>query len=263
MKRIAILVIAATNQPIYIHYIKSHWTQLIQYSKSLSNVDIFLLFEQETDLSEFNDLSENIIRDETINLNQLVEPKHQTINIPGILSKTIYAYELLQNQYDVFFRTNLSSYIRLSDFDHYVQNKEPLYYSGSVAWSDALRDNLLHHGMIGPDKSIKSLSELDRYEGNTFISGSGFFLNSDEVKDLVKKKHEIRYDITDDVSIGLMFQEHEVLSGFSHIFSSSQTAPEIIDITQRSTCCHFRLEHFPVDKAKAVWEKLRCSNILI
>jgi hypothetical protein len=33
MKRIAILVIAATTQPVYVHYISTYWTELIRHVK--------------------------------------------------------------------------------------------------------------------------------------------------------------------------------------------------------------------------------------
>ncbi len=262
MKKVAILVIAATNQPVYIHYIQTYWTELIKYTGAeKSNIDVFLLFEHETDLSEFEHLEKNIIQDRDIDFNLLCDPEYQTLIIPGILSKTIYALEQLQGEYDVFFRTNLSSVINIPAFEGFVQNRADICYSGASVWVDALRQDLLHHNRIGADKSIKSLSELDHYQGNTFISGSGYFLNAKEAKNLVKRKWNIRYDIVDDVSVGLMLSRHEVLPGFSLIVSPDKSVEESISTIRLSNASHVRLQHLPLDYAQTLWKELKSSDI--
>jgi len=262
MKRIAILVIAATNQPVYIHYIKTYWCELVKHTNAEKpNIDVFLLFEHGTDLSEFEHLKENIIQDQDVDFGLLCDPEYQTQIIPGILSKTIYALEQLQGEYDVFFRTNLSSVINLPSFEKFVQNKADICYSGAFVWVNALRQDLLHHNRIGNDKSIKSLSELNHYQGNTFISGSSYFLSAAEAKSLVKRKEEVRYDIVDDVSVGLMFSRHEVLPGFSLIVSPGSTVTDNISTIRQSNASHIRLEHFPLDRAQALWKELKISDI--
>ena len=46
MKRIAILVIAATNQPVYRHYIASYWTELIRHvAANVPHIDVYMLTE--------------------------------------------------------------------------------------------------------------------------------------------------------------------------------------------------------------------------
>jgi len=262
MKKIAILVIAATNQPVYIHYIQTYWSELIRNTNAeKSNIDVFLLFEYGTNLREFEHLEENIIQDQNIDFSLLCDPEYQTLIIPGILSKTIYALEQLQDEYDVFFRTNLSSVIKIPAFQNFVQNKADICYSGAFVWVDALRQDLLHHNRIGADKSIKSMSELDKYQGNTFISGSNYFLNAKEAKSLVKRKRDIRYDIVDDVSVGLMLSRHEVLPGFSLIVSPDKSVEDSINTIRQSNVCHIRLERFPLDCAQALWKELKISDI--
>lgn len=156
------LVIAATKQPVYVHYIKTYWTELIRHTRATKpHIDVFLLFENDRDLAEFSHLKDNIIQDQHSDPCALCSPEFHTVRIPGILSKTIYAFELLQDKYDVFFRTNLSSLIRVPYFDQFVQEKSHICYSGSGVWQDALRADLEYHNKIGPDKSIKSLDELD------------------------------------------------------------------------------------------------------
>lgn len=258
MRRIAILVIAATNQPVYLHYIKNYWAELIAYTNlDKSHIDVFLLFENAIDINDFSELEDNIIQDPKSDLTTLCKKEHRTMGVPGILSKTIYALELLRGKYDVYFRTNLSSVIKLTAFDLFVQAKDSIYYSGSSVWTDSLRQDLLIHERIGPDKSIKSLSDLDEFEGNTFISGSGYFLNSSEAESLVERKNRIRYDIVDDVSVGLMFSKHEHIPGFTLTISPSIAVDDMIALIHESNACHIRLENFPLETAVALWNKLR------
>ena len=257
MRKIAILVIAAVNQPLYVHYIKTYWTELIRYANaSLPHVDVYLLLEKRTPMDAFKDIMDNVIQDHDSDLNRLCDAKFHNQVIPGILSKTIYALELLQDQYDVFFRTNLSSLIQISKFDRYVQSLDSICYSGAWVWVDGLRQDLVYHNKIGPDKSIKTLAELDGFEGNTFISGAGYFLSSEEARDLVRRKEMIRYDIIDDVSVGLMLGRHEVLRGFSAIIKPDLSADEIMEVLRKSPACHFRLQHFPLSLAEELWNRL-------
>ena len=262
MKRIAILVIAATNQPVYVHYLKTYWAELIRHTnREKPNIDVFLLFEHGTDLSEFKHLDSNIIQDQEVNQSLLCKPEFQTMIIPGILSKTVYALQRLQGEYDAFFRTNLSSVINIPVFEKFVQNKTNLCYSGAFVWVNALRQDLIHHKKIGADKSINALSDLDKYQGNTFISGSGYFLSAEEAKSLVTRKQEIRYDIVDDVSVGLMFSRHEVLPGFSLIITPEHSVLDAISMIEQSDSGHIRLQHLPLDHAQAIWAELKKSDI--
>lgn len=261
MKRIAILVIADTSLPVYIHYIESYWTELIHHTRNIPHIDVFLLFEDETDLSGLSHLRENVIQDICRQPEMRLSAESRRSGIPGILRKTIYAFELLQDRYDVYFRTNLSSVIRLPLFDHFVQAKSRFCYSGCGVWKDALRDALVEQNRIGPDKSIRSLTELEEYPGNTFISGSGFFLNAEEVRSLVQRKHRIRYDIIDDVAIGLMMVEHQWLPGFSVTVSPQESVNEIKKRIRHSDAAHVRLVHFPVEKARRLWEHMKYGQL--
>ncbi len=258
MKRIAILAIAATTQPVYVHYINHYWSDLIAYTNAHTpHLRVYLLFEHHVDLRAYKHLRDNIIQDDTVDLDRLCDPAFHTPQIPGMLSKTIHAFERLQDQYDVFFRTNLGSLIRLPQFDEFVQTTAPIIYSGTAVWADALRQDLQAHNRIGPDKSIKSLSELDEYEGNTFISGAAYFLNATEVQTLVRNKHRLRYDIVDDVAIGLMLPAHQLLPDFSLTVSPHLSIPEICHRIRHTSASHVRLEHFPLAHAESLWTHLR------
>ena len=159
-------------------------------------------------------------------------------------------FELLQGQYDVFFRTNLSSIIQLSAFDNFVQSKDDLCYSGAMVWKDLLRKDLIARHRVGPEKSIKTIEELDNYPGNTFFSGCGYFLNAAEVAQLINQKSSIRYDIIDDVSMGLMFSEYEILRKFTMVLTPETPIEEMFMKIRKSYFPHIRLQHFPVDLAE-------------
>lgn len=264
MKRTAILVIAAQNHPVYVHYLHTYWTELINFTnKHTPNIDVFLLFQKNEDLTSLPAPRQNIIIDENTDFNGFFEENKGHLAIPGILSKTIYAFEALQHEYDVFFRTNLSSMIHLPNFEHFIQTKARIIYSGSATWDDALRRDLVIKGKIGPDKRIKMIEELDSYPGNTFISGAAFFINKMEVQDLISVKHKIRYDLVDDVSIGLMMREHEYLPRFSIKISKQEPLDAMLAKIAKQDYCHIRLEHFPVETAGQLWGKLSNHQFLI
>ena len=257
MKRTAILVIAATNSPLYVHYIETYWAQLIRHTNINSpNIDIYLLFEDSNDALGFEYLSDNIIIDENTELNGFFQSKNTHVYIPGILSKTVYAYELLQGEYDVFFRTNLSSMIHLKNFECFIESKNHIIYSGGSVWADALRANLVANGRVGKDQKLKSLAELDSYKGDTFVSGSGYFLSAPEVKQLIAGKKDIRYDLHDDVAIGLMMENYEYLAGFTLTLQPDEDITKMLAKLKSKNYCHVRLEHFPVDKARRLWGEL-------
>lgn len=257
MKRIAILTIAALSTPVYRHYVTTYWTELIRQARQRwPNIDIYLLFEHATALEGLDDIAENVIVDRCVDLSELCAVGYHTPVIPGVLSKTLYALELLEGRYDVFFRTNLSSLIKLSALNDFVQSSEDLCYSGGWVWTDCLRQALVSQGRIGFGKSIKWLTELDAYPGNTFVSGSGYFLNAQEARSLSLRKQLLRYDIVDDVAVGLMFTRHRWLPGFSQLIRPESSAEAMLRRIRATQACHIRLQHFPLALAQSLWQLL-------
>lgn len=257
MKRIAILTIAALSTPVYRHYVTTYWTELIRHTRQhWPNIDVYLLFEHATALEGLDDVADHVIVDRCVDLSQLCPVRYHTPIIPGILSKTVDALALLDGRYDVFFRTNLSSLIKLSALNDFVQSSEHLCYSGGWVWTDSLRQALVSQGRIGYDKSIKWLTELDDYPGNTFVSGSGYFLNAQEASSLVQRKHLLRYDIVDDVSVGLMFTRHRWLPGFSQLIRPEPSTEAIARAIRATKACHVRLQHFPLEQTQLLWQFL-------
>jgi hypothetical protein len=162
---------------------------------------------------------------------------------------------MLKNEFDLFFRTNLSSMIHLDAFTQYAE-RTPIIYSGGFCWENGLRDDLIRHNKIGPDKSITALEELDSYPGNTFVSGCGYFLNQDEVRSIVASKTNIRYDIIDDVAVGLMLSQHRRLDQFVLTILDSDSREAIIEKLDRHFT-HVRLERLSVYQAEIIFHLIR------
>lgn len=262
MRRTAILVIAALNQPVYRHYIATYWTEMIRYTNAMTpDVDVFLLIQHDTPIEPFTHLGDNVIVDAETDLDRLMNPHHRRPGVPGITSKTIHALDVLAGEYDVFFRTNLSSLIRVGAFAEFVQSADDICYSGAWTWDDALRSDLVAQGWVGPGRIVEDLDELDDYPGNTFISGSGFFLSADEAASLVARREEVRYDITDDVTIGLMFDHYRGLPGLSTVVEPRLTVDEKMDRIRSASGFHIRLQHFPVEKAEELWRALEVEPL--
>lgn len=238
-----ILVIASTNTPLYIHYIKTYWTTLIDYTNyKKPDIDVFLLFNGDTDEKYYKHIRNNVIID-----------TNKTTRSPGILQKTIYAFEKIQHKYDVFFRTNLSGIINIDSLEKYITNNKVIY-SGGIIWHNALRENIKEYNLID------DITELDSYPGNTFISGSGFLLNRDEVRNLIKQKNKIRFDIIDDVSIGLMMLKYQDIPNFTEIIVSGTSLKDKIKQINKNRI-HTRLQWFTLEEARELWNSLTMYQI--
>lgn len=257
MKRIAILAIAALAQPVHRHYIATYWTELIRHTNAhLPHVDVYLLNEHGRPKQAFAHIADNVIDDPRSDLDELVSPRFQTHHVPGILSKTIHALDVLAGRYDVYFRTNLSSMIKLAVFDRLVQSSDDLCYSGGPVWTDALRADLLARDRVGPGRSVRDMSELDEYPGNTFVSGSGYLLNAAEAEHLVGHRDRLRYDLPDDVAVGLMLDRALVIRGFTTTIKPELTIAEMLERMAETSAAHIRLQHLPVERAQALWRFL-------
>ena len=261
MRSLAVLVIAALNQPVYRHYLEQYWNTAVRYCESIDNIDIFLLFESDAALGGVKVPDHAVLVDTQTDYEALCPGRFQIPGVPGILSKTISALEQLGGKYDVFFRTNLSSVLKLNSINRFVQDWSDPGYAGAFVWTDALRQDLMHFDRIGVGKSIASLAELDRYPGNTFISGSGYFLNAVEAGSLVARRDEIRFDIADDVSVGLMFSRHQLLPHFTLTLRPCSLPHDPVRVIEQHPGSHVRLEHLPLPIAEELWGTLEQHEV--
>lgn len=81
-KRIDILVIAATNQPVYRHSIASHWTELIRHvAANVLHIDVYLLTEHRRTGSLFAHIVDAVIEDPNADVNQQFH-EHAELRFP-------------------------------------------------------------------------------------------------------------------------------------------------------------------------------------
>jgi len=261
VKRVAILVISALNQPVYRHYVASYWTELIRHTDAhVSHIDVFLLKERRQPSEPYQHVADHVIEDPRTNFDDLLDQRHQSAGVPSVLSKTLHALDVLAGQYDVFFRTNLSSMVKLGAFDQHVQSTDDIGYSGAWVWADALRADLIRHRRVGPDRAVRSLDDLTDYPGNTFVSGAGFFLNSGEAQSLLEQRNTAPWSFPDDVAIGLMLERGVMIPGFAQLVQPDRRIADTLQQIETTTSAHIRLNYFPVERAQALWRFLERSR---
>jgi len=249
-KKICILIIASIDKELYKHYILTHWKDLLNNNYSIS---IYFLLDNDKETIDFfktHNLINYCIINAIDNCNSVSPYIHGTL-----LTKTISAFDKLVDKYDVYLRTNLSSFLKLDQLFEYVQNNN-ISYSGIWCWENALRSDLLFHDKVGINKSIKTLDELDKYPENTFFSGSCFFLNNNEVKYIVNNKDIIRYDIVDDVSFGLLFKNYTHIKANCIVVYNNSDIDESVKSIKSTDSFWNRFNHLNLDVAKLLYNKL-------
>jgi hypothetical protein len=168
-----ILVIASTGE-IYDKLIEFYWAKLIKYIKKNNyKIKIFLV------VGNNNNNLENLIED-----NDIIKTDVEESLIPGILIKTINAFEMINKiyEYKQIFRTNLSSFLILDNMIKIHSN---------------LSNENTYAGVIGEEK------------GTTFVSGAGYWLSRDNVELILNNTDKIDYNSQlDDVTIGSMMNNN-------------------------------------------------------
>lgn len=117
--------------------------------------------------------------------------------IPGILNKTIKAFDIVHNKlgvsYDFIFRTNISTFIHFHNTFLYLKE----FVSNPT-------NQRLYIGPMHTLSWIDTVSGIHdhRYSGLRYCSGVCIILNSIMVEDLVCNKEKLVYTLIDDVAIG-------------------------------------------------------------
>ena len=150
-----------TNDNHYNDFINEYWIKFINYvNHNFPNIKIFLLFgEKPTNINIDNS-------------NILISNTKECL-IPGILKKTIYAFEYCNTTYNYkhILRTNISTFFIL--------------------------DKLILMNY--------NLSDIRLYGGLSFwwgIGGSGIWLSNDVITYIILNKDKLNYRKIDDVAIG-------------------------------------------------------------
>ena len=159
-----LLVIANTGEDYYCGFINEYWAKFIKYiEKNGYNIKIFLLFGNGFDIKHVDIDEKNIICAK--------DTKEEWV--PGILEKTIFALDHINNTYNYkhILRTNLSSFFIL--------------------------DNLIKINNLLPDENT--------YAGvcvPQFVSGAAFWLSKDNIKYILNNKSQLKCHEADVVAIG-------------------------------------------------------------
>ena len=274
MKKLCILVIADIKSNSNNKFlINNLWYDQIESIKNNPNVDIFLLYERDFNVEDLPKIkSTNYIIDQNTDYNNLIptylydlngntniptnDKKSYAYAIPRILSKTIYALSILQNKYDIFLRTNITTILHIPNIISYINNNN-IIYSGPRCYDNILRKFLyLKH---------YSIEDFKLYKSNTFMGGVFIFINNNEVNHILKNKHLIRYDQADDLAIGLMMKNYnkipfEMFYPFrgSNIDSNNieniNYYKNILDKLDYNSILSLAIKHYPHDKSNIVKE---------
>lgn len=116
--------------------------------------------------------------------------------IPGILEKTIKAFEFFVNtEYDYVLRSNISTVINFDLLVHQLTLTPLKGFGGG-------RLHLLHY--------IDEASGVfdDTWFGTYFMSGTSMIFDKECFRHLVENKDKIRYNFIDDLAIGFFIKEH-------------------------------------------------------
>ena len=117
--------------------------------------------------------------------------------IPGILDKTIQAFDIIHNKikipYDFIFRTNISTFVHFKNTYEYL--KQFVY--------NPTRKMIY----IGPLITLSWIDDVcgivdNRYWGVKYCSGTCMILNSVLINNIIQNRDKIVHTLIDDVAIG-------------------------------------------------------------
>ena len=179
-----ILLVIANRSELYDKFVNIYWKKFIEYTNKLGQIKIFLLYGNDN-IEPFNDIKENII-----------QYNEKDSLIPGILKKTLYAFEYINNNYefDYILRTNLSSFF---------------IYDKLIKLIDTFSKTKFLSGPLGP--TFINLNNQEEYDKKLdyFVSGTAIILSKDLVSDIINKKNNLNYSLFDDVAISNLLNTNE------------------------------------------------------
>jgi len=150
-----------------------------QYYRNFENVKtIYYTFNE-------NILDEYELKDDILNI------KGNETYIPGILDKTIKAFEYIKNNfdYDYVVRSNISTIVDFDLLTKYLQDT-PIEYGG------------------GLNMNINNGDENEDIKNIPYASGTSIILSESVLKKFLNKKQYIRRDLIDDVAIGVLMNNY-------------------------------------------------------
>jgi len=221
--RILVLVIASHNKPEYLQ-MEQLWLATapsrapsVPLSRQMPSwCDVWLVHSKPAGQWIGDLVNDSIVDPDNVEVDisrRTIYIKQDECLIPGILAKTVKALEYFQGQglYDFVWRTNLSSV---------------LDFHGLLEFCKGIPSSGFYGGYIGQYQHSANIKERARgvsashREGrenhgfSRFASGAGFLMSADVVEYLVLNPALLRWDLIDDVAIGILL---EPVFGLVHI----------------------------------------------
>jgi hypothetical protein len=133
--------------------------------------------------------------------NDILQIRGEETYVPGILQKTVRAFEYFQDdidQYDYIIRSNITSIINFYNLTENLERESldsPINYGSTsiyeLQWTD-------------PKSGIHDKT----YFGTRYASGTNIILSVPSVHSIVRNQDKIDYSVVDDVAIGLFVKKH-------------------------------------------------------
>ena len=115
-------------------------------------------------------------------------------NIPGILDKTIKSLEYFKNiKYDYLVRSNISTIINFENLICELHKNPINFYGGGTLIDLQWKGNGIND---------------ETFFGTLFAQGTSIILTNEAANFLLENKDLLKYDIVDDVSIGIFMKEN-------------------------------------------------------
>tara|TARA_B100000886_G_scaffold297930_1_gene225860 strand:+ start:4078 stop:4845 length:768 start_codon:yes stop_codon:yes gene_type:complete len=177
--KIAILVISASSKRWKLE--KEVWKK---YANSYPNINCFFI--------ECNNNFFNFSKNKDANIMSF---NCRESYIPGIYQKTINCLKSISNQYDIYIRTNLSTFIIFSQLNTFLQNipQDIPIYTGGYIWKDVF---------------------WNAWSVNAYAQGNSIILNKLAVNKLLEhgfdKKYYNNFFLADDIVIGVCLKDSNI-----------------------------------------------------
>jgi len=207
-----IITVIASRSHIYDQLMLVYWKPFIKYLKHHKyRIKIFLIFGNVNIDDLHLDNEDVIINNTKENL------------IPGILIKTLNSFDYIHNNYEYkhILRTNLSSFFILEQL---------------INVHKSLSHKNIYAGMVG------------NYYNISFVSGTGFWISSDNIEFLLDNKLNLDHNLIDDVAIGKLLQKHNKTPLQRYDLTNNIYNPNILDKIIESKIYHIRIKN-PLDRS--------------
>jgi hypothetical protein len=177
--------------------------------------------------------SNNIVEDYILE-NDILLIKGNETQVPGIIDKTIKAFEYIKNNYnnyDYLVRSSISTIINFDLLINILLQNNIDYGSGlmfNLQWLDAFS------GIID-----------DTYFNTIYASGTSIILSKSLMNKILDNKEFINYNLVDDLSIGVIIRQKFTETIYYQISGFIEVIPENLHNLDINNLIFYRNKNFP------------------